>query len=213
MRECDVVPGEFAQSATTHKCEVSSGRKRAQRMVGTDVRGGALAPDMLLAGRERETKPAATVRVVRLTDQPPRHLTYVLRARRHKAEPRTAKLKRDSEALALADGDIRPERARWPQKPECEGLGSNRNCDRTRAMRDFDDSPERLDNAECVRIARHRTEQTITSEPLQRCEVGCAGCKVERHFDEIDIRLGAQVRPNRGAVVRPERAGDRDTPR
>src|SRR6266851_7834064 len=112
VRKCDVVRREFAQSATTHKCEVSSGRKRAQRMVGADVRGGAFAPDMLLAGRERETEPAATVSVVRLTDQTPRHLTHVLHARRHKAEPRTAKLKRDSKALSLADGDIRPKRAR-----------------------------------------------------------------------------------------------------
>src|SRR6185312_14210960 len=80
--------------------------QRAERMVGADVRGGAFAPDMLLARRQGKTKGAIPLPIAAQPDQSPRHLAHMRRQCGHEANPRAAELWLDTKTLALANGDI-----------------------------------------------------------------------------------------------------------
>ena len=106
MREFNVALGQFAQALRAHHRQVNRYRQRAQGMVGADVGGGALAPDMLLAGRQRQAERAPPVAVAGLAHQSSRHLTHVRRPCRQKSYTGTAVLERQAEALAFADRDI-----------------------------------------------------------------------------------------------------------
>ena len=48
-----VLLGQLPQSMLPQQAEINGDRKRAQRLVGADVRGGLLAPDVLFARGER----------------------------------------------------------------------------------------------------------------------------------------------------------------
>src|SRR5919206_571814 len=70
--------------------EVDEARQREQRLVGGDVRGRLLAPDVLLAGLEGEDIAAVPRGVSGLADDAPRHAADVVRPRGEEAVVRPA---------------------------------------------------------------------------------------------------------------------------
>src|SRR5271168_5143379 len=80
-------------------------------MVGADVGGRALAPDMLLA---------------RLAHQPPGHLPQMRRPGRHESDSGTAELWREAEALSLANGDVGAAYTGRLQKAQRQRFGRDR---------------------------------------------------------------------------------------
>src|SRR5206468_3044227 len=68
--------GELLQALATHVGEVDRSGDRHQRVIGRDVRGGVLAPDVLLAGLQRQHIAAPAVGVDRRPDQPPGHSAH-----------------------------------------------------------------------------------------------------------------------------------------
>src|SRR5712692_11539488 len=90
----------------SQKRHVDVGGERHQSLVGADVRGRLLAPDVLLAGRERQTKGAAPLGVLRLPDEATRDLTLLRRPTRQETEDGTAIVHRDPERLRLAARDV-----------------------------------------------------------------------------------------------------------
>ena len=122
MGQFDVARSQLAQPPPPHHREIHRGRERTQRMVGADVGGRALAPDMLLARGQRQAPRAPSEAIVRLAHQPPGHLAQMRRPRRHEAHSGSAELRREAEALALADRDVGAELAGRFQKAERERL-------------------------------------------------------------------------------------------
>src|SRR5580693_8543723 len=116
MRQLDVSLSQVAQSGPSHQREIDRRRQRAQRMISADVGGRPLATNMLLARVERQAERAATVAIASLSNEPPRHLAQMRRARRHEADSRSPILQRQAETLTLTDGDIDAKLARRAQK-------------------------------------------------------------------------------------------------
>ena len=75
--------------------------------------------------------------IASLSDQPAGHLAHMRQPRRHEAHAGSAELKRQPEALTLADRDIDAEFARRRKQAQRERLGRSRNRERARAMRHF----------------------------------------------------------------------------
>src|ERR1041384_5463861 len=99
-------------------------------MVGADVGGRLLAPDVLLAGCQRQYEAAPSLGVVGGAHQAPRELTDQLLAARDEADVRTAIAGRQSELLALADGDVGAVLARRREQSKADRVNAR---DRERA--------------------------------------------------------------------------------
>src|SRR5712691_4983034 len=90
----------------SQKRHVDVGGERHQSLVGADVRGRLLAPDVLLAGRERQTECAAPFGVARLPDEAARNLTLVRRPTRQETEDGAAIMHPAPERLRFAACDV-----------------------------------------------------------------------------------------------------------
>ena len=106
MGNFDVARRQITKSLPAHQRKVDRHRQRAQRMIGADIRGGPLAPDMLLTSRKRQAEASIAAIVVRRANQTARKLAHVRDPRRHEADARPPELNRQPEALRFADGDI-----------------------------------------------------------------------------------------------------------
>ena len=76
---------------------------------------------MLLARRQRQRKARSPVGIAGLADQPSGHLAQMRHRAAMKPTPGSAKLRREAEALALANRDVGAEFAGRFQKAEREG--------------------------------------------------------------------------------------------
>src|SRR5271168_1882686 len=130
-------------------------------MIGADIRGRPLTPDMLLARRQREAVGAPSRAVARLTDQASRHLPDMRISPRQKSESGTPELQRHPEALPLADRYIHSQRSRRPEYPKRERLRRDRYRERACPMRHLGNLAERFDHPERIRIAAHRAQQFV----------------------------------------------------
>ena len=99
--------GHVVQPVRPERRDVDRGGQRAQRLVGADVAGGLVAPDVLLARAQGHDVRAPAVDVRGAAHEPAGHLAHEVRPSRQEAEVRTAVLERDAQRLALADGDVR----------------------------------------------------------------------------------------------------------
>ena len=171
MGELDVALGEIAQSIAPHQGEIDRRRQRAERMVGADIRGRPLAPDVLLASRERKCEGAPPIGIAGFADQPARHLTDLRHRGGHEAQTWPAELHRDAETLRLADHDIGAERAWRLEDRERQRLGGRGDRDSAGAMGYRCDLLKRLDRAEGVGVSGHGAEQAIVGRALQRLQI------------------------------------------
>ena len=90
-------------------------------MIGADIGGRALAPDVLLARGQGQTKGAPAVAIAGLTDQAPGHLPQMGRSGGQKAHARTAVLQRQPKALAFAHRDIDADLSGALSRPSASG--------------------------------------------------------------------------------------------
>jgi hypothetical protein len=82
--------GQFANPFLAVHRQEDRRHQRDQRLVGTDIRGCLLAPNMLLTRRQRQHKSAIAVVIDRLPHEPPRHLPQVRFLRRYYSAERPA---------------------------------------------------------------------------------------------------------------------------
>ena len=98
--------GHVAQPVRADGREVDARGEGEERLVGADVAGRLLAPDVLLARAHRHDEGAPALEVGGHPDEPAGDLADERVGRGQDAEVRPAVLGRDAERLALAGGDV-----------------------------------------------------------------------------------------------------------
>ena len=94
---------QLSEPLRSQQAQVHKPGERQQRLVGGDVRGRLLAPDVLLAGLQGQHIAALTRGVDRLADDPPRQAPDVVVARGEEPVVRAAVAHRVTGRLTLAD--------------------------------------------------------------------------------------------------------------
>ena len=92
--------------APPQPAQVDDAGERVERLRGADVRGRALAADVLLAGLQREHEAAATLEVLGGAGDAAGHPAQVLLAGGEQAERRAPEVEPVAERLTLADGHV-----------------------------------------------------------------------------------------------------------
>ncbi len=106
-------PGrDIPQAVRPKGRDVDGGGQGAQRLVGADVAGRPVAPDVLLASPERHHVRPAPIDVEGPADEPPGHLARQRLGGRQHAQVGAAVLGRDAQRLPFADRDIGADLAR-----------------------------------------------------------------------------------------------------
>ena len=113
---------QLRQPGLAEPREVDEGPERVERLVGADVRGGALAADVLLARLQREHEAAPAFDVDGLAHDAPRHAPHQLLARAHEAQVRAPEVEVVAHRLTLADGDVGAVLARRREHAERERI-------------------------------------------------------------------------------------------
>ncbi len=116
---------DFAQPARSMVNGIHRGHHRQENLRGADVTRRLVAPNVLLAGLEREAVAGSAGRILRDAHQSSGHVPFVCIAGREIGRVRSARTKRNAEALRAADGDIRSEFARRPQQSQREDVGGD----------------------------------------------------------------------------------------
>ena len=119
---------------------VHAGDDAEQHLRRADVAGRLLAPDVLLAGLEREPQRLPPAAVHRNADDPPRHGAAVLLVGGEIGGVRPAVTQRHAEALRAADRDVGAELAGRRQQHQAEQVRRNRDH-RALRVRLLDDPP------------------------------------------------------------------------
>ena len=172
-------------------------------MIGTDVRGRALAPDMLLAGGQGQAPGPPPEAIARLAHQPAGHLTQMCQPGRHETDSGPAELRRKSEALPFANRDIGAEFARRLQEAKRQRLGGNRDSNPALRLVSAAAPPNGSTIPNALGYPEHRAQQPIIRETLQGGEIDRTALRIERDFDHLEVLQRAQVGADRVAVVRP----------
>ena len=124
-------PRNRRESLRTMPHGVHAGHHREQHLCRAHVGCGLLASDVLLAGLERHAKRRTSARITAHTDDPARQhpLEFILRG--EEGGVRTAVAERNTEALGVADADVRAPLARWCEQHEAQQVsGDNGKCTR-----------------------------------------------------------------------------------
>src|SRR5581483_2579969 len=98
--------GHAAQAMLAHQRQVDAAGQRQQALVGANVAGRLLAPDVLFAGPQRHDVGPAAIGVHRLAHDAACDPAYKLILRGKKAQVWPAKTERNAQALPLADNDV-----------------------------------------------------------------------------------------------------------
>ena len=185
--------GQLHQAALAEPREVDHAGERVERLRGADVVRGLLAPDVLLAGLEREHEAAAPVQVARLAGDPARHAPDEALGRREEAEARAAVVQPVAERLALAHADVRAELARRAQHAERERVGGHHE-QRPGALAGLGQLAQVLDGAQEVRLLHDHRRRVVVHRRGQRLDVGGAvvGERHLHHLHAVAGRVGAQ---------------------
>ena len=102
---------------------IHAGHHREEDLRGADVGGRLLAPDVLLAGLQRQPVCGVAGGVDRDADEAARHLPLEAGPDRHVAGVRAAEAHRDAEPLAAPDGDVRAPLPRRRDEGEGQEVG------------------------------------------------------------------------------------------
>ena len=197
-------PGDRPQPVRTVIRGVHARDVGQQRLRGADVRRGALAPDVLLAGLEGHAVRPAPPRVHRHADHPPRHLPGAGAAGREERGVRPAAARRHAEALRAADHHVGAHLARRGRQRQGEQIGG-RDHERPRRVRPGRHRTQIEQAAERVGRLRQHPEQIVRAAAALRrgAQVGHVDPDAER------LRAPAHHRDGLGKAVR----GDQEAPR
>ena len=200
-------PADVAQAVRPEPAQVDQPGDRQERLVGRDVRGRLLAPDVLLARLQRQHEAAPAVVIVGLADDPPRQLADVLRARGQEAIVGAAVGDVVSGRLALADRKRAPVRARrleHAQRHQVD-MGDGQRPGARGGRRQLGSG---LEAAEEVGLREDRARGALTGG---REPVGIGGAAGVRHLDHLHAEAGRE-RAHHLARLRVERLGDHHPP-
>ena len=204
LRQSMHAPGDLAQSGRTVICSVHAGDVGQQRLRGADVRRGALAPDVLLAGLQRHPISLASLRVHRDADHAPRHLPRVGAAGGEERGVRPAVAERDTEALRAADHQVGVHLAGRGRQRQGEQVGGHDDqC--ARRVRPGGHRAQVVQAAGGVRRLHEHSEHVVqaAARPRRGPDVG--------HVDRDAERLGTS--PHHRYRLRKAGGRDQEAPR
>ena len=104
---------------------VSTGNNRQQSLGGTDITGGLLTADVLLAGLQRQTVRRLTGGILRHTDQTARHSAFHTLMHGHVRGVRTTKEEGQTETLGIAHRNIGAQLTRGLQQGQSQQVGDH----------------------------------------------------------------------------------------
>ena len=125
-----VEPRQPRRPGLAEQCQVNRKGERAQPRIGADIARGALAPDVLLAGREGQHPAAPAFGVDGLADEPARHLPHELVAGREQTEIRPAEIERVAERLPFGGDNVGAHLAGRLDRTQGQHLGHDDNQQR-----------------------------------------------------------------------------------
>ena len=193
--------------------EVDRGGQRQERLVGADVAGRLVAPDVLLARAHGHHERAPAVEVGRHPDQTTGDLADERVGRGQDAEIRAAVLRGDAERLALAGRDVGAVGAGWREDGQADRL-DDRDEQGARGVGQPADLGHRLEQAEEVGLGGDDAGDRASGfgqHPLERGQVGRAGrLAVGDERDLLELEAALEVGPRRRPVVRVDAARDED---
>ena len=115
----------LAQAMSAHDAHIDAGRQRHQALVGANVAGRFLAPDILLARLEREHVTAFAFFIHRLAHNAARDATHIFARGAEETQVGTAKAKRHTQRLTFAGHDVRAIFRRRFEQPERDRVRRN----------------------------------------------------------------------------------------
>ena len=183
-----------AQPVRADGREVDRGGQGEERLVGADVAGRLVAPDVLLARAHGHHEGALPVEVGGHPDEAPGDLADERVGRGQDPEVRPAVLRRDPERLALAGRDVGAVRAGRLEDGQADRLDDG-DEQRARGVRQAADLGHRLEQAEEVGLggddAGDRAVR-VGEHPLEGGQVGRAGGSAvgdQRDLVELEAAL------------------------
>ena len=199
-----VHPRQLRQPVAAQQRHVDRKRQRTQPGIGADVAGRLLAPDMLLAGRQRQHEPALAVGIHRLPAQPPRHLPHELLAAPEQAQIRPAELQAHPQRLPLAHHDVRAQHTRGLDQPQRDRLGHHRDQQRALGVRRIGNRGEIGNAAQDVGILHHHCRSLTVDCRDQRGVIRLRDQLRDARVDHVAGKPGH--RRCSGSVVRMQSA-------
>ncbi len=199
---CQALAGQLGQPVATQPGQVHHGSHGAQGLVGADVRGRALAADVLLTGAEGHHVSAAALLVDRLAHHTARQAAHLIVGAGEKAERRPAVGEPLAERLPLPHHQVGALRAGGCDQPDGGRLQLHDQLCAGGARR-VGPGPDVLDDPERVRLGDHHGSDVV----VDRDDGGAAGLRVGgQHIDDPAHRMavGAHHRP----AGRVQRGGD-----
>ncbi len=194
-----------AQPVRADGGEVDRGGQGEERLVGADVAGRLVAPDVLLARAHGHHEGALSVEVGRHPDETPGDLADERVGRGQDPEVRPAVLRRDPERLALAGRDVGAVRAGRLEDGQADRLDDG-DEQRAGGVRQAADLGHRLEQAEEVGLggddAGDRAVR-VGEHPLQGGQVGRAGGSTvgdQRDLVELEAALEIGLGRLRGSA-------------
>ena len=168
-----------------------------QHLGGTDVAGGLFAPNVLLAGLQRQAVSGTPARIDGLADEAARHRPLVGIAGGEEGGMGAAEAERHAEALARADDDIGAELAWRGEQYEGERIARHHGESAGRV--------NRLDGG--ARVADRAGPRRILHEPAEHRP----GAEIARRIanDHLDAKR-ARARPHHGDRLRQAIGGDEE---
>ena len=186
--------GSTAQAFGAVVDAVEAHHRGHQRRGGADVRGGALALDMLLAHLQRHAQGAVAQPVNRDADDAAGHLTFVGLARGHVARVRAAEAHGRAQALRRTDADVGAPFAGSFQQCQREQVGYGRHLRIVRVRR-FDEGRVVAHGAIGGRIlhdsaelfARELVAVVVVDDELDAERLAAREQQVERLREEVAV--------------------------
>ncbi len=170
---------------------IHRGHDREQHLRGADVRSGLLAPDVLFARLQREAVCGLALGVHRHAHQSPGHAALQLIARGHVAGMRPAEAHRHSEALRIADRDVRAPLARRLEEREREQIRGDHEIAASRVQR-LGNSRMLADLAVHARVLHQRAEGVERRDLVGRHDAHFDAERLGARAHDVD-RLGEHV--------------------
>src|SRR5205823_7856462 len=114
--------GQLAQTLFAHQAQKHCGRECTETMVRANVRGRALAPNVLLACGQGENKSPPSLVIDRLAHQAPRHVPQEPLAAGEQSQSWTTIAHRNPQALSFGYGDVHTKGPGRFEESERDGL-------------------------------------------------------------------------------------------
>ena len=200
--------GHRAQSRRAERREVDGHRGGDQRLVGADVAGRLLAPNVLLAGLQGKDEPPPALPVVRHTGKAAGHLPHVAHGGGQQADVGAAVEQRNAERLPLGGGDVRAQLTGWTQHRHGDRIGGH-DTQRARRVGKLAEFGHRFDDAQEIGILHQHGRGIVVQRTGNRPRFGASGGAVEGDGGNAQADPG-QVGCQHLPILRMDRLADRD---